>query len=72
MYRLKAGISEPASFPRHWRVTHLGNNWGRLLLYNAFGWNLSVVTEPLYKVLSIQSAKRLLKEESSESSVLES
>jgi hypothetical protein len=61
--RLKAGILEPALFPRPQRVTHLGNNWGRLLLYNSFGWKLSVATEPLYKVFTIESAKRLLKGE---------
>jgi hypothetical protein len=61
--RLKARISEPALFPRQRRVTHLGNNWGRLLRYNAFGWKRFRCNG----TLGTRSSKRLLKEESAES-----
>jgi hypothetical protein len=51
---------------RQRRVIHLGNNWGRLLRYNAFAWKRSVATEPLDKVFTIGSSKNLFKEDSRE------
>jgi hypothetical protein len=49
------------------RVTHFGNNWGRLLRYNAFGWkrfhcngtlgqgvHCTVLQEPTYGIVRIR------------------